>query len=71
MEKGIIVEKRPIFRKIFGYFRIHLGREIVMNLHKINSRTIKGSVNIIKKDAKTNVLPVIAIKPYNGNELSE
>ena len=71
MKNGIIVENRPILRKIFGYFCIHSGRGIVMNLHKINSKIIKGSINIIRKDVKTNVLPVIEIKPYSGNKLSE
>ncbi|MCR4881829.1 MAG: hypothetical protein K6A44_07760 [bacterium] len=71
MEKGIIVERRPIFRKILGYFLSHSGSGIVMNLRKTNSKPIKGSINIIRKDVKTNIPPIIEAKAYSGNELSE
>ena len=71
MKKGIIVEIRPIFLKTFGYFNIHSGCEIVINLRKINSKPIKGSISITKRDVKTNILPVMDTKAYNGNELSE
>lgn len=71
MKNGIIVENRPIFRKIFGYFCIHFGSGTVMNLYKINSKIIKGIISIIRKDVKTNILPVIVIKPYSEKVLSE
>ncbi len=64
-------EKRPIFRKVFGYFCINSGSGIVMNLRKINSKTINGSINIIRKDEKTNILPVIVTNAYKGKILSE
>ena len=71
IKKGIIAEKIPIFLKSLGYFCIHFGDGIVTNLYKINSRIIIGSISIIRKDVKTNVLPVIVIKLYSGKVLSE